>query len=306
MAILILGDHNDEHAVHVREGLRARGHRAEMLDSRGFPGAVCLTHDPRRDEWTIRLEDGAKLGPGEVSSIYWRVYNGIDLPDLPDEEQALIAGNDARSLFEAFLIRYPTRWVNGWAGYQLHQTKPAALAMVAALGYDIPATVTGNDAEAVRSFAAGRSRTIFKPVQGGAHARYVERHHLSESNLRNLALAPVTLQEEVGGTNIRAFVVGERVLACEVRASTLDFRDTTEPEIVPHALEAEIEERCRRIAETLHLRWTGIDFRLTPEGRYVFLEANPSPMFLGFESRSKLPITEALLDLLTDDKGESR
>ena len=34
-----------------------------------------------------------------------------------------------------------------------------------------------------------------------------------------------------------------------------------------------------------------------PAARY-FLEANPSPMFLGFESRCGLPITEALVELL--------
>ena len=64
-----------------------------------------------------------------------------------------------------------------------------------------------------------------------------------------------------------------------------------------------MEERCRLIARALHLVWTGIDFRLTPEGRYVFLEANPSPMFLGFEARCGLPLTEALIELLT---GEGR
>ena len=54
------------------------------------------------------------------------------------------------------------------------------------------------------------------------------------------------------------------------------------------------------MARALDLLWTGIDLRRTPEGRYVFLEANPSPMFLGFESRSGLPLTAALADLLTE------
>jgi len=30
----------------------------------------------------------------------------------------------------------------------------------------------------------------------------------------------------------------------------------------------------------------------------VFLEANPSPMFLGFEERTGLPLTESLTELL--------
>ncbi len=296
--VLILGGTDDEHTCFMLEHLRERGEDAELLDSRWFPNELRLSHDPAADQWTIRLPGGRVLPPGQVKSIYWRCFNSVLTPDLPDQEQAFLAGNDARSLFESFLIRYPARWVNGWDGYQLHQTKPAALAVVARLGIDVPATLTSNDPEAVRAFAAGRSRLIFKPVQGGAHARHVTAAHLSDDNLANLRYAPVTLQEEVVGTNIRAFVAGQRVLACEVRADTLDFRDTADPVIVPHPLSAEMEERCRRIAGALHLRWTGIDFRLTAEGRYVFLEANPSPMFLGFEAGSGLPLTDSLTELL--------
>jgi glutathione synthase/RimK-type ligase-like ATP-grasp enzyme len=164
----------------------------------------------------------------------------------------------------------------------------------------VPATALGNDPAAVRDFAARYPRSIFKPVQGGAHTRHVTPTHLTDENLRNLALAPVTLQEEVPGTNIRVFVAGRRVLACEVRSEAVDFRDTSDPRIVVHPLPPAMEAAALRIAETLDLRWTGIDFRLTPEGRYVFLEANPSPMFLGFESRCGLPLTAALADLLLE------
>lgn len=299
MTILILGDDGDEHADFMLNHLRSRGHDCELLDSRWFPSRLLLSHDPVRDEWTIRLPSGRLLPPGSVRSVYWRCYNGILSPELPDPEQAFVAANDARSLFEAFLIRYPARWVNGWDGFQLHQTKPAALAMIARLGVDVPRTLSGNDPQAVRAFVAKEQRAIFKPVQGGAHTRHVTPRHLTDDNLKNLQWAPVTLQEEIEGTNVRAFVAGQRVLGCEVKAGTLDFRDDDQPEILPHVFSQEMQERCRLIARTLHLRWTGIDFRLTPEGRYVFLEANPSPMFLGFERRGGVPLTEALTQLLT-------
>ncbi len=54
-------------------------------------------------------------------------------------------------------------------------------------------------------------------------------------------------------------------------------------------------------AAALDLAWTGIDFRLTPEGRCVFREANPSPMFLGFEERTGLPLTQSLAALLLEE-----
>ena len=300
MTVLILGGTDDEHAVYMLECLRGRGANAELLDSRWFSGELRLANDPARGGWTLRLPEGRALDAGQIRSVYWRCYNGVGQPALPDPEQAYLAGNDARSLFESLLIGLPVRWVNGWRGFQLHQTKPAALARVAALGVPVPATLLGNDPEAVRAFVAAHPRCIFKPVQGGAYTRRVTPAHLTDDNLKNLAYAPVTIQEEVPGSNVRAYVAGRRVLACEVHSAAPDFRDTDDPPITPHELPAEVRRQCLDAAQALHLLWTGIDLRRTPEGRYVFLEANPSPMFLGFESRSGLPLTDALADLLTD------
>jgi hypothetical protein len=298
MTILILGGADDEHSSHVLGYLRARGVDSELLDSRWFPARMTVAHDPVRDDWTLGLPGGRVLGPGQVTAVYWRCFNGVAGAELPDEEQAFLAGNDARSLFESLLIRLPARWVNGWRAFQLHQTKPVQLALVAALGVPVPDTLLSNDPERVRAFAARHPRCIFKPVQGGAHARHVTPAHLTDENLRNLAHAPVTLQEEVPGTNVRVFVAGPRVLACEVRSEALDYRDTPDPEIVPHDLPGEVAGQCLEVARALDLVWTGIDLRRTPGGRYVFLEANPSPMFLGFEHRCGLPLTENLAALL--------
>jgi hypothetical protein len=298
MTILILGGTDDAHAVHMLEHLRGRSQDVELFDSRWFPSALTVTFDPSREAGSIRLPEGRRIELAQVRSVYWRCYNGISAAALPDPEQAQIASNDARALFESLLIRLPARWVNGWRAFQLHQTKPVQLALVAALGVPVPATVLTNDPEAVREFAARHPRAIFKPVQGGAHTRPLTAVHLADDNLRNLAYAPVTLQEEIPGTNIRVFVAGERVLACDVQTAALDFRDDPDPRIVPHALPAEVAAWCLRVARALDLLWTGIDLRRTPEGRYVFLEANPSPMFIGFETRCGLPLTDSLAALL--------
>jgi hypothetical protein len=135
-------------------------------------------------------------------------------------------------------------------------------------------------------------------VQGGAHAQRLEPRHLEEEHLTHLRLAPVTLQEEISGTNVRVFVAGKQVLACEIRTPHLDYRDDPHPLLLVHQLPQEVVEQCRQVAEMLELLWTGMDFRLTPEGHYVFLEANPSPMFLGFEQATGLPLSESLAALL--------
>ena len=259
MTVLILGGMDDAHACHMLEHLRFGGTDAELFDSRWFPSALQIAYAPSPERGSLRLPTGRVLTFEEITSVYWRCYNNVQPPELPDAEQAFIAGNDARGLFESVLIRLGARWVNTWRAYQLHQTKP---------------------------------------VQGGAHTRRLTSAHLDVENLGNLALAPVTIQEEVPGTNVRVFVAGQRVLACEVRTEALDFRDDGDPVIVPHDLPTEVAEWCLRVARALDLVWTGIDLRLNPEGKYLFLEANPSPMFLGFESRSGLPLTASLAALL--------
>ena len=110
----------------------------------------------------------------------------------------------------------------------------------------------------------------------------------------------MTLQEEVDGVDVRVFVCGQRVMACELLTGALDFRDDPDPQIEPMRLPDDVSSDCLRIARTLDLVWTGIDFRRTPDGRYIFFEANPSPMFLGFEARTGLPLAESLAALLTE------
>lgn len=298
MTILILSPTDDDHAQHMREYLQTQQKCVRFLNSADFPANLGISYDPLAETGRFAFPDGDIVPFDEVEAVYWRSFAGVEPVPLPDDEQAYIAHNDARSLFESLLIRLKTRWVNGWDAYQLHQTKPAALAMVAALGVPVPETVLTNDPDGVIAFIERHSHCIFKPVQGGAHTRRLELEHLSDENLASLQYAPVTLQQEIEGTDVRVFVAGERVLACELQTEAVDFRDDPDAEIVPVELPPEVAERSIRIARTLHLLWTGIDYRRTDTGEYVFLEANPSPMFIGFEERSGLPLTEALGALL--------
>ncbi|MCS7022541.1 MAG: hypothetical protein NZU63_12015 [Gemmataceae bacterium] len=299
MAILILGSHDDVHACHVYHYLRERyGADVELVDSRWFPTQMQLHFEPEGPAGFIRLPSGRLLAWPDIQAVYWRCSYGAAVAPLPDPQQRFIAEYDASGLLDTFLKDLPARWVNGWQAQQLHRTKPVQLARVARLGAIIPATIVSNDPEQIRQFATRHPHCIFKPVQGGAHAQRLEPRHLTEDHLELLRVAPVTVQEEIPGTNVRVFVAGEQVLACEIQTPHLDYRDDPHAQLLVHSLPPEIAALCRRIAETLELLWTGIDFRLTPDGRYVFLEANPSPMFLGFEQATGLPLTAALADLL--------
>jgi len=300
--VLVLGEPDDEHALHVSDTLISAGHRARIVSTGRFPSEISLSYRPESNSAIIEFPDGDVLDWGDVHSVYWRQYAGVGTSDLPDGEQAYIAENDSRSLVESMLGSLPGRWVNSYRAWRLHQTKPAQLARVCSLGLEdalkIPQTLLTNSPGELRDFADSVGPCIFKPVQGGAHTRVLTGEYLSDENLESLRFAPVTVQQYVEGTDIRVFVAGRKVMACRIETDALDFREDPDVGIDPHSLSRTVADACRRIARSLHLVWTGIDLRLTAEGDYFFFEANPSPMFLGFESLCGLPLTEALIDLL--------
>ena len=298
MPILILGGQDDEHALHVFHFLKRIGRDVAILDSRKFPQSLHVAWSPTGGTGRITFDDGRRLALDEVTAIYWRNYFGVLSPPLPDADQSYIAQNDSRSLFESLLIQLPVRWVNSWKAYQSHQTKPAQLATLAKAGIPVPETVVTNDPDAVREFLRSHRHVVFKPVQGGAHARRLSMNELTAQRLQNLSIAPIALQEEIIGTSIRVFIAGDALHACEFETAALDYRDDPGATLKTVEVPSDVAAFCRKAASLLDLVWTGIDLRRTDDGQYVLLEANPSPMFLGFEERTGQPLTTSLIDLL--------
>jgi glutathione synthase/RimK-type ligase-like ATP-grasp enzyme len=51
------------------------------------------------------------------------------------------------------------------------------------------------------------------------------------------------------------------------------------------------------------LNYGAMDVIVTPDGRYVFLEINPAGQYMWIESKLGLPITDALVELLSEPLG---
>ena len=298
--VLILSGPDDEHALYMKSLLTEEKHVVRILDTSRYPADFSLSYGPQSNSARIEFPDGQILDWNDIYSIYWRQFTGVGVSTLPDGQQAFIAENDSRSLIESMLFALPGKWVNSYRAWRLHQVKPAQLAKVCSLNLDpdvkIPRTLLTNSRSELKGFAKSVGQCVFKPVQGGAHTQMLADKHLRGKHLANLKHAPITLQQHISGTDIRVFVAGRKVMACRIESDSLDFRDDPAPKIAPHALSREVADACCRIARALNLVWTGIDLRLTEKGEYFFFEANPSPMFMGFESR--LPLTETLINLL--------
>lgn len=304
--VLILGNSQDQHARHLYQQLTSRGIIAKYWNSRLFPSQLKIIWQPDEKTASLVFADGEILPLSAINRIFWRTFYPVQIPPLSDSAQKNIAYHDAMGLLRSFMQLEQDKWVNSWYAYQLHQEKPLQLRQVADLGVTIPPTMITNNAGAIAQFYQEHQSVIFKPVYGGAHTQFLTEEYLAPERM-NLALsiAPVTIQKYIPGTNIRSYVIGDQVYAGEIKSEAVDFREDQDHQLIPIKLPADIKNQCLAITKKLGMQWTGIDWRLTPTGEYFFLEANFSPMFIYFEQQTGLPITDSLIELLTNSRGNS-
>lgn len=300
---LVLGHAADAHAQHIRDRLRLRGHACHLVQTDAFPDALQLSLYPGAPGGLLRLQDGTLLELDDIGSVYWRNFCGVSMETSKATRGSMadVAYYDSMASLRAWFQRdNGTRWFNSWAAFQSHQEKPHQLHLAAAAGVPVAPTYIGNDPQAVLDFCAREPDLIFKPVYGGAHSQRITAQHLEPERLAQvLRAAPITLQRYIGGTNIRTYAIGETCFALELSSAADDFRadPSARPKAIP--MPDSLRPWIRSIMHSLDLNWTAIDWRLSASGDYFFLEANPSPMFMGVEEATGLPLTDTLVDALT-------
>ena len=169
------------------------------------------------------------------------------------------------------------------------------------MGVKIPQTYVGNNIEDIKLAYKNLEKSIFKPVFGGAHTEILTESHLEAERVEAaLAKSPITVQEFIAGTNIRTYVIGERVISIELKSELADFRVDDEATLIVIDTPELIKNQAIEITKELYLNWTAIDWRRDKSGEYYFLEANPSPMFIGFEKQSCIPMSDYIVDYMLE------
>ncbi|MCU0552999.1 MAG: hypothetical protein MUC48_27030 [Leptolyngbya sp. Prado105] len=304
MTVLILGHATDLHAVQIYRSLEQLGILCHYWDVATFPTQAQITWSPMTQEGVLHLADGRRLAMSQIRSVFWRNFAGVKVPKLPHESVQKLAYQDAIALVRSLMQIPSIHWVNPVQTYQLHREKPLQLSKIHQLGVRIPDTIVTNDPTSVQEFVHRYSKTTFKPIYGGARTQLISAEHLNPERLHlSLKIAPVTLREYVAGANIRSYVIGETVYAAEICSAALDFHEDDDAKLIPIVFPEAMCRQAIAIAQALYAEWMTIDWRLTPTGEFLFLETNPNPSFLAFERQTGFPITQALIELLSNDKS---
>jgi glutathione synthase/RimK-type ligase-like ATP-grasp enzyme len=322
--ILILTEPGDEHADRVVALLKARGADFVRFHTEDFPARASLSigYGPSGQMRSLLRVDERTIDLANVQSVWSRRPR----PPVPHERiqdaaaRKFVAEESLdflRDLWHAldclWLPGQPTEIRRG-------QYKAAQLRVAGELGFELPPTLVTNNPDEFLDFYRQHNGNIisklagfgFQDAVGNTFVRYTEVvPKRAVGYAAAIEYCPVILQAYVPKQlELRITVVGQHAFAAEIHSQEThhtrhDWRryDFGQTPHAMHDLPPEIHERCVRLVQRMGLTYGAIDMILTPDGRYVFVEINPSGQYLWIEELTGLPISEAICDLLMAGQG---
>jgi hypothetical protein len=227
------------------------------------------------DAFYCRMIDLSSRVPDPVMVVRWR---------------ALLAG------LRGWLESVPGKVVNPVNGAAHNSSKPLHESVLRDLGFKVPESITSSDREKLLEFVR-EAPAVSKAVCGvRADTAVVEASDLESFDPQS---GPVHLQRLITGDDARIHVVGMRLVAQRVSASSVDYRRSGglgEMEVFdcPKEVAALLVEATRSIGLVL----AGWDFKIDNEGQFWCLEANPMPGYSPYDARCDGAITRELIAYL--------
>lgn len=283
--------------------LHRRGVPVFRCDPAAFPAEI--TVGARFSEsWTGCLRAGERvLNVEDVACAWWRRPTPIAIP--ADVRESAWVQREAVAGLRGLLAVLP--WLNHPNDIRAAEHKPLQLATAARVGLTVPPTLLTNDPGEARAFAREYKRVIYKPLTSGLldngtviYASTVDPAAIDDGVT---ATAHLFQRQVPKAFELRVTVVDGNVFAARIDALSdkgrLDWRsDYRNLRYAADRLPDDIADEVREYMRVLRLRFAAMDFVVTPEGEYVFLEANPNGQWAWIEDETGLPIASAIADAL--------
>lgn len=308
--VLLLASRYDLTCDYVVSCLRSRSIEYLRLNSEDLSEAE-VRLDPVRRHLDVSLAGLCfAVTPSTLKSVLFR--RPVYLRDYGDDHRTPDE-RFSRLQWAAFmrnlLLFDDARWMNHPAATYEAEHKAVQLAVAARLGFDVPETCITNapDATSVPGFpdlvAVKGLDTVLLRADGQEMFGFTTFERPNELESDAWRFAPGTFQQALRSKlDIRVTVVEERVFAASITAMgegiVGDWRAHKEHvEYESYSLPVEVARLCAQLTRTLGLRFGAIDLALS-DGRYYFLEINPTGEWAWLVDTARLPIDEAIADAL--------
>lgn len=323
--ILIVSDPRDPHIYPVIAHLRAKHARFCVADLADLPQRASLSahFGGAGSDTIVRTARDAAIEWCRISSVWYRKPSQPTVPnDLVSAERGFVLSETRELIDGLYGLLGHAYWLNPLPNIREANRKLLQLKLAHELGLDVPRTIVTNDpSDAYDFFLECGRQAVYKPLRSGMLGAsddfgrvqevtdiiYTSRiDHFTREDFERVRLCPVLLQEYVEKSfEVRVTVVNESMFAAAIDSqsqpgSRIDWRQE-DAYLIPHTcheLPDDAASMVRELMKRLGLRFGAVDFIVTPDGRYVFLEINPNGNYLWIEKMLGFPISQAIGDAL--------
>lgn len=278
---------------------------------------------PQQLTLDAELDDGRWVGilrtpDREVSlvglrSVWYRRPTGFSFPNQMPRARREHAEREARFGVGGVLSSLPVTWINHPQRDADHAYKPRQLALAGRCGLDVPRTLVTNDAGAVRRFAGSVEHgTVIKGLASNilyedGQRKVGHTHRLADDDLAELDGLELTahqFQEWIPKSHeVRLIAVGKDLFAIGIHttdpAALIDWRanyDALTYSMVD--VPARVADGVLAFMKASGLNFSALDFVITPEGRWVFLESNSGGQYGWLTPTLGTSVSDAIASLL--------
>jgi len=322
--VLILTQSDDPHMPPIAEEIRSRGASIICFNLADFPEQVTLQTMFDRESWNgVLVYKSHHVLLNSLTSIWWRRPKRYKAPDAYSPGERTFLEEEANrgiiGVLES-LIFHNTLWVSRSHNIRRADLKPLQLASAQHLGLRVPRTLVTNDPSIIQEFYEScHGSVILKAVSRGSieddeQKRFIYTSKVLPGHLLTLEGVRVTahlFQEYIPKrVELRVVVIGQQVFAAEIHSqhserAKIDFRQGYEDITYDvHILPEDIKTKIFSLVRLFDLQFSSMDFIVTPQGEYVFLDLNPNGQFYWLQMRlsERFPVKEAMANLLVYPK----
>lgn len=313
MTVLLLASDLDPSADAMVDVLRERGTAMCRVNTAWFPAQLSVTAGLCGGRWSGALRTPAQcVDLNDVHAVWYRSPEAYQMPEELSAPERHHAALEAKYGLGGVLAALPAFWINHPSRMADAAYKPVQLVTAHECGLTVPDTAITNEVDSIREFAA-TGRTITKLLGSNTLSEEGTRklswtRVLGDDDLADLRGVEVTthlVQRWVAKAyEVRVIVIGEHLTAAAIHAGNAtsyidwraDYGSLTYEQVAPPA---DVESGIRKLMSAFGLVYGALDFVVTPDGHWVFLEVNPGGQYGWIESCTGVPLTGVLADLLT-------
>jgi glutathione synthase/RimK-type ligase-like ATP-grasp enzyme len=318
--VLILSAPDDEHVPFLFPPLEQLGADYLWFDPARYPSeATVSARLTSAGVASKRLRtDDAEFDLAEFTGVWYRrPGEPVAGPEVAAESHRRFVELTSARFLEGLWELMECPWLPATPSVEkAADNKLVQLSLAAQLGFAVPETLITNDPLDFLHFSELEDALVSKSLVNSDVLRDAVPHVVLYTHpvrrrdwmaFDRVRHGPVIFQTYVPkDVEVRATVVGDRVFAAEIasqesRTTRHDWRRYDDPwvRVQAHELPEEVAGCCVRLVAALGLTFGALDLVLTPDGEYVFLEANGNGQWGFVELRTGLPIAKAIAELLT-------